>query len=57
MNLIRNIQTTLDINGTVERAVVTYTDGLTETITDRSRIIALNEQLKAQQQARQFLAE
>ena len=57
MTLIQRVQQTTNSLGVVEKAVVTYTDGLTETITDPTRIAQINEQLKAQQQQRQFLTE
>ena len=57
MTLIQRVQTITNSLGNIEKAIVTYSDGLTETITDPARIAQVNEQLKAQQQTRQFLTE
>ena len=57
MTLIQRVQSITNGRGVVEKVVVTYADGLTETITDPARIAQVNEQLKTQQQSRQFLTE
>jgi hypothetical protein len=55
MKQINNVNYIYNQQGEVSHAVVTYTDGSTETVSSKSKILEVQTQLKFQ--AKQFLVE